>query len=119
MWLFSPGAGSRHQWLQRARPPYRSPEAWPEPAWTGPGGASPGGPSVTNRPGHPSGRRGPGLRAEVRAGLKQPGPAPAGWLPDYSYGPSSPSSPASPSRPVQAKARNSGWSGPDQAIEVD
>ncbi|KAF8432618.1 hypothetical protein BGX38DRAFT_1333980 [Terfezia claveryi] len=34
--------------------------------------------SVCNGPGHHSGRRKPGLRAEVRAGLKQPGPSPAG-----------------------------------------
>ncbi|KAF8441804.1 hypothetical protein BGX38DRAFT_814722 [Terfezia claveryi] len=40
--------------------------------------------SVTNRPCQPSVRRGPGLRAEVRAGLKQPGPAPAGYLVDCS-----------------------------------
>ncbi|KAF8417144.1 hypothetical protein EV426DRAFT_578369 [Tirmania nivea] len=38
---------------------------------------------VCNGPGHCSGRRGPGLRAEVRAGLKQPGPAPAGNLVDW------------------------------------
>ncbi|KAF8429650.1 hypothetical protein EV426DRAFT_639434 [Tirmania nivea] len=39
--------------------------------------------SVCNGPGHSSGRRGPGVRAEVRAGLKQPGPAPAGNLVDW------------------------------------
>ena len=33
--------------------------------------------SVLNRPGDNAGRRRLGLRAEVRAGLKRPGPAPA------------------------------------------
>jgi len=88
----------------------------------------PDGNSVANRPGQPSVRRWPSLRAEARAGLKQPGPAPASNHPDWAAwlhmqdGPVGPvgsslaqsdqSRPVRPVRPVPTSPTSPDQSGP-------
>ncbi|RPB19333.1 hypothetical protein L211DRAFT_853306 [Terfezia boudieri ATCC MYA-4762] len=70
--------------------------------------------TTTNGPGHPSGRCGPGLRAEVRAGLKEPGPAPAGNLVDWAHTglPVSPVRPVRPVGPVSPDRPSAHWPSP-------
>jgi len=59
--------------------------------------------TVASRPGQPSVRRWPSLRAEAHAGLKRPGPAPASNHPDWAAWLRMQDGPVSPVRPSPAQ----------------